>query len=145
MDVGECGVPVNKQMQMIREFQRRGIDPSEPIDRKDWDTVRLSKGVRTKTEIVRDGVKQTRAKFEKSIGRNQVPDEVTIANLNKCRTNQCGSYGVLSNGDEVCWRCTCAGGRELFAKASSKREKCPLDPPMWDNTATLTVNGESHA
>lgn len=135
---------MNKQAQMIREFQRRGIDPSELIDRKEWDKVRLSPNVRTRAEVLRDGAKQAKARIERKLHIHQVPDAILLSNLAKCRTNECGSYGVLKGGDEVCWRCSCAGGKELFAKAGNINEKCPHDPPFWNNT-TLTINGNPHA
>lgn len=133
---------MNKQRLMIQELQRRGVDPSEPIERKDWDKARLSRGVRTKIEIVRDGTKQAGARVSHTLHLGRVPDTVTVKNLTTCRTNQCGSYGTLVGGIEVCWRCTCAGGRELHVKAARKGEKCPAG--LWDNTA-LTINGKPHA
>ena len=133
------GCVVNKQAAMIRELRKRGIDPSEPIAKKDWDRARIR--VHTPLELAQAGARRTKARFEHSAGIRQVPQAQTISNLNKCRENLCGSYGVLKNGDEVCWRCTCRGGKDLIAKASNREEHCPHEPPLWDNRTKLTVEG----
>lgn len=122
---------MNKQQAMIRELQKQGVDATETVPQKEWNKARIA--VRTPKELVRDGARMFRAQSDMILGISQVPDEQREKNLEICRTNRCGSYDVLENGDEACWRCTCAGKRALKAKTGNQREYCPANPPFWDN------------
>jgi hypothetical protein len=120
---------MNRQVDIIRQLQRMGKDPSGPIDQADYDKARLA--IRKNSEIAKDAARMFRARTEKMVRLMQVPDSKAIENLTVCRSNECGSYGRLSNGLEVCHRCNCTG-KDLHNKAANRREKCPAG--LWDNT-----------
>lgn len=123
---------MNKQKQMIKALKAKGIDPSEPVPDKEWEAVRLSPQVRTRAEVVRDGVKQKKAVVYRTVRLKQVSVSKKQANLQQCALNECGSFGVTESGQMVCWRCTCKGP-ELETKAGTVGEECPHEPALWSN------------
>lgn len=120
---------MNRQLDVIRQLQKMGVDPSSEVSPQDYDKARLA--IRTKSDIIRDGVRVGRARAEAKIGLKQVTEERAVSNLDICRSNKCGSYGKLRGSVEVCHRCNCMG-KDLHTKARSSREKCPAG--LWDNT-----------
>ena len=118
----------NNQARIIAELQRRGIDPTKPVEPSDYDAARLA--IRSTTEKIADGSRMVRARVEKRIGLKQVSENQAKSNLETCRSNECGSYGRLANGAEVCHRCNCTG-KDLHNKARRKGEECPAG--LWGN------------
>lgn len=128
---------------MTTDFQLKMLDLAQ---RKGWNTARLSPAqlralsieVRTTEQLVRDGAKAMASRALTGVGLRSVTDEKAAANAAVCRSNTCGKYRKLSNGDEACDACGCQG-KWLKSKLTDASEACPLG--LWTN---LTIEG-SHA
>lgn len=107
----------------------RGIDPttltSETHDALLQECISVQ-------EAVKGGFKQKTAAIKTYMGVGLVPLWVSENNLKQCRKNECGMYGVLSDGVEICNECQCKGP-DLYNKVRQKGQHCPHRRRFWDN------------
>ena len=127
---------MNHQAAMIRAAKKKYGKEVAELTTEEYAKLRLQ--VRSVREVVVDGIAFKTAQFKESWEIALVPEPVALTNLEGCRSNRCGSYGRLADGNEVCHRCTCIG-RDLLTKCRQKDEFCPADPPIWDNRTVLTI------
>lgn len=127
---------MSRQADIIREAKRRGFANLSDTVASEYDELR--RAIRTREELVMDGLRMGAARVKEYIGWKQVEDERARENIGICRTNVCGSYMVLADGTEVCNRCNCMGA-DLYRKCKQDTEFCPHEPPLWDNRVPLTI------
>lgn len=132
---------MNHQAAIIRLAKERGKTPNK-LTSAEYDTFAIE--VRTREELVEDLVRWGQSKVNSLIRIGVVPREIREKNLAQCRTNQCGSFTTLADGEETCLRCNCRG-KNLVSKAEQVQEKCPAEPPYWDNTTYVPVTIERNA
>lgn len=120
---------------MTTDFQLKMLELARA---KGWNASRLSPAqlralsieVRTTDQLVRDSAKAVTSRALTSIGLRSVSEDKAAENAAICRSNACGKYRKLANGDEACDACGCQG-KWLKSKLIDASESCPLN--RWTN------------
>lgn len=127
---------MNKTLAIHAAARAKGLNPGELhlLSEAEYNLLAISATVRTRSEVIRDGIKR-----EMSIYRTEelgivVPITIERKREQGCRTAcPAKAFGYLAGGVPVCHRCTCAG-RGLRAKWRDPDAACPLPPELrvWD-------------
>lgn len=138
-------------MDELKSHAREAFDLAK---QQGWDPANLTPSqnrwiatkIRSKTQLVKDGVKAVVSRTVTSIGLRVVSDSIAKSNETKCRSNKCGVFRTLSNGAPVCGECQCSD-KFLRAKWKDASQACPVDDPetgepYWDNTKQEAEQGQ---
>lgn len=119
---------MNMQLRMMQHLVSQGINPASAT-KEQYDKAAIE--IRSTREKARDFGSRVKSQARVGILRKEVPLEVLKHREAGCKLNTCGSYQVLDDGTEVCHRCSCSG-KNLRLKRRDPRQKCPANPPVWD-------------
>jgi hypothetical protein len=128
---------------MTTDFQLKMLELAQ---QKGWNTTKLSQAqlrllsieVRNVEQLTRDAAKAATSRVLTSMGFRSVSQEKAAENAAVCRSNTCGKYRKLTNGDEACDACGCQG-KWLKSKLIDASESCPLG--RWTNLTVGETDG----
>lgn len=85
--------------------------------------------------LLKDAAKASMSLVGTSTGVLTLPPEIEAGRETQCRTNECGRFGTLSDGEPVCHACSCAGAF-LRSKWKNPLVACPVTnkktlKPYW--------------
>lgn len=130
----------DEEVAILQLARERGLAPDRlsPAQYR-----QLRKDIRTKAQLIRDGLRMAQARTLKRLGVGRLP--LTIINNNKHVCQQCPHFAALTDGTFACHICHCMG-QDLLNKWGGIQYKCPLPTPRWDNTSLSSTDIEvAHA
>ena len=122
--------------------KEKGWDPSKlTTSQNRWIAIQL----RSKTELIKDGVKAVTSLMATTLRLRVVSDEKAESNKQVCLSNKCGKFANLTDGSPVCHGCNCSSAF-LESKWRDANATCPLVNPetkqrYWSNLNCPSILG----
>ena len=114
------------QTAILREAEKRGFNPSSLTHAQ---YTMLGIQVRSVREKIEAGAKAVISRTKTSLGISVVLPVIAASNESICRTNKCGKFRTLKNGEPACDACTCSANM-LKSKWRDASQSCALPEPI---------------